>query len=162
MRLFVPWMVAATIAAMPFGRGLTPARAHPDFTGAWTLDPAKSEGPMIPTSGTLKVTQDEKSMKVERTTTAMGMTRSGTAIYALDGSPSKNTVSANGQSIDFNSTAEWSDNVLVIKTTADVGGGAFAGTERYSLSDDKKTLVIASDASIGGQSVTGKQTFVKQ
>ena len=58
--------------------------------------------------------------------------------------------------------AEWSADVLVIKTTADFGGGAFSGTERYSLSDDKKTLVIASEASIGGQSVAGKQTFVKQ
>ena len=77
MRLFVPWMLAATIAAIPFGRGTTAARAHPDFTGTWTLDPAKSEGPMVPTSATLKVTQDEKSMKVERTTTAMGMTRTG-------------------------------------------------------------------------------------
>jgi len=162
MRLFVPWILAATIAAIPFGRGTTAARAHPDFTGAWTLDPAKSEGPMVPTSATLKVTQDEKSMKVERTTTAMGMTRSGTATYALDGSPSKNTVNANGQSVDFNSTAEWNDNVLVIKTTADFGGGAFAGTERYSLSDDKKTLTIASEATIAGQSVAGKQTFVKQ
>ncbi len=163
MRLFVPWMLAATIAAIPVGRSATSSRAHPDFTGAWTFDPAKSEGPMVPTSATLKVTQDEKSMKVERTTTAMGMTRSGTATYALDGSPSKNTINANGQNVDFNSTAAWSDNVLVIKTTADFGGGgAFSGTERYSLSDDKKTLVIASEASIGGQSVAGKQTFVKQ
>jgi hypothetical protein len=162
MRLFVPWMLAATVAAIPFGRGTIAARAHPDFTGTWTLDPAKSEGPMVPTSATLKVTQDEKSMKVERTTTAMGMTRTGTATYALDGSPSKNTVSANGQSVDFNSTAEWSENVLVIKTTADFGGGAFSGTERYSLSDDKKTLVIASEATIGGQSVAGKTTFAKQ
>jgi hypothetical protein len=163
MRLFVPCMLAAAIAAVPFGRGATPSRAHPDFTGSWTLDPAKSEGPMVPTSATLKVTQDEKSMKVERTTTAMGMTRSGTATYALDGSPSKNAVSiAAGQNVDFNSTAEWSDNVLVIKTTAELGPGPFSGTERYSLSDDKKTLVIASEASIGGQSVAGKQTFVKQ
>ncbi len=162
MRLFVPWMLAATLAAVPFGRDATHWRAHPDFTGTWTLDPAKSEGPMVPTSATLKVTQDEKSMKIERTTTAMGMTRSGTATYALDGSPSKNAVSANGQNVDFNSIAAWSDDVLVIKTTADFGGSPFSGTERYSLSDDKKTLVIASEASIAGQSVVGKQTFVKQ
>ena len=161
MRLFVPLLLAATVAVVPSKRA-TFSRAHPDFTGSWTLDPAKSEGPMVPTSATLKVTQDEKSMKVERTTTAMGMTRSATATYALDGSPSKNTVSANGQNIDFNSTAEWSDNVLVIKTTADFGGGSFSGTERYSLSDDKKTLTIASDATIAGQTATGKQTFIKQ
>jgi len=162
MRLFVPWMLAATIAALPVGLGVTPTRAHPDFSGTWTLDPAKSEGPMIPTSATLKITQDEKSMKIERTVTMMGTTRSTTSNYALDGSPSKNTVSAQGQSVDFNSTATWSENVLVIKTTADFGGSPFSGTERYSLSDDKKTLVIAGEASVGGQSVNTKQTFVKQ
>jgi len=161
MRLFVPWMLAATIAAVPVGR-FTPSRAHPDFSGAWALDPAKSEGPMIPTSATLKITQDEKSLKVERTVTAMGNTASSTSTYALDGSPSKNTVTAQGRSVDFNSTAEWSENILVIKTSADFGGNAFSGTERYSLSDDKKTLVIAGEASIGGQSITTKQTFAKQ
>jgi hypothetical protein len=164
MRLFVPWMLAATIAALPVGggRGVTPTRAHPDFSGTWTLDPAKSEGPMIPTSATLKITQDEKSMKIERTVTMMGATQSRTSNYALDGSPSKNTISGNGQSVDFNSTAAWSDNVLVIKTTGDMGGNPFTGTDRYSLSDDKKTMVIAGELSIGGQSVNTKQTFVKQ
>jgi hypothetical protein len=160
MRRFVPWILALTTAAA--APRVHSARAHPDFSGAWTLDVSKSEGPMVPTSATLKVTQTEKSMVVERTTTAMGMTRTANNTYALDGSPSKNTVNANGTSVDFNSTAEWNENVLVIKTTADFGGNAFAGTERYSLSDDKKTLTIASEASIGGQSVAGKQTFVKQ
>jgi hypothetical protein len=162
MRLFVPWVLAAAVAAVPVGHGVTPPRAHPDFSGTWALDTAKTEGPMVPTSATLKITQDEKSMKVERTVTAMGTTASTTSTYALDGSPSKNTVSGNGRSVDFNSTAAWSENVLVIKTTADFGGNAFSGTERYTLSDDKKALVIAGEASIGGQSVNTKQTFVKQ
>jgi hypothetical protein len=162
MRLFVPWVLAATIAVVPFAHGVAPSRAHPDFSGTWALDPAKSEGPMLPTSATLKITQDEKSMKVDRTVTAMGTTASTTSTYALDGSPSKNMVSGNGRSVEFNSTAEWSENVLVIKTAADFGGNAFSGTERYTLSDDKKTLVIAGEASIGGQSVNTKQTFVKQ
>ena len=159
MRRFTPWILAMTTAA---AAPSAPARAHPDFSGTWTLDVSKSEGAMLPTAATLKVTQTEKSIVVERTTTAMGMTRSGTSTYALDGSPSKNTVNANGANVDFNSTAAWDDNVLVIKTTADFGGGSFAGTERYSLSEDKKTLVIASDVSLAGQSMSGKQTFVKQ
>lgn len=154
-------MLMLTTLAAVRGAGSKPL-AHPDFTGSWTLDVSKSEGTMLPTSATLKITQNEKSMSVERTTTAMGMTRTGTANYALDGSPSKNTVNANGTNIDFNSSAAWSDDVLVIKTTADFGGGSFSGTERYSLSDDKKTLTIASEASVSGQSMSGKQTFVKQ
>jgi hypothetical protein len=161
MRRVVPLLFAlATLAAVPGPR--TAARAHPDFTGTWSLDPSKSEGQMVPTSATLKVTQTDKSLTIERTAMAMGMTRTGTSTYALDGSASKNSVNAGGTNVDFNSTTAWSDNVLVIKTTAEIGGGSFSGTERYSLSDDKKTLVIASEGSLGGQSFTGKQTFVKQ
>jgi hypothetical protein len=152
-------LMLTTLAAV---RGRPNRLAHPDFTGTWTLDVSKSEGTMLPTSATLKVTQTDKSLTIERATTAMGMTRSGTATYALDGSPSKNTVNANGTNIEFNSTAAWSDDVLVIKTTADFGGGSFVGTERYSLSEDKKTLTIANEASVSGQSMSGKQTFVKQ
>ncbi len=164
MRRVASWTCAllmlATVAAVR-GPSLS-RRAHPDFSGTWNLDVSKSEGPMVPTSATLKVTQADKTLTIERTTTAMGMTRSGTSTYNLDGSPSKNTVNANGANVDFNSTAAWNDDVLVIKTTADFNGGTFSGTERYSLSDDKKTLVIASEASVAGQSYTGKQTFVKQ
>ena len=161
MRRFVPWLLAVTTAAAAPWGGASPL-AHPDFSGTWNLDPAKSEGPMVPTSSTLKITQTDKSMAIERTTTAMGMTRTAHVNYALDGSVSKNTVNANGANVDFNSTAEWSDNVLVIKTTADLGGAPFSGTERYSLSDDKKTLTLANEASVGGQAVSGKLTFVKQ
>ncbi len=150
----------ATVAAVRGPR--LPVPAHPDFSGTWNLDVAKSEGPMLPTSATLKMTQSDKTLTIERTTTAMGMTRSGSSTYNLDGSPSKNTVSANGAQVEFNSTAEWSDNVLVVKTTADVGVGKFSGTERYSLSDDKKTLVINSESAIGAQSFSAKQTFAKQ
>jgi hypothetical protein len=161
MRRFVPLLLAAaTTAAAPWTSPRS--AAHPDFSGTWTLDVAKSEGPMLPTASTFKITQTEKSMTVERTTTMMGMTRSSTSTYALDGSVSKNTVSANGSNVDFNSTAEWNDNVLVIKTTGDFGGGAFSGTDRYSLSEDKRTLVIANEGSMAGQTMSGKQTFAKQ
>jgi len=135
--------------------------AHPDFSGTWNLDVAKSEGPTTPTSGTLKVTQTDKAVTVDRTTTAMGMTRSSTSVYNLDGSTSKNTVNAMGTNVEFSSTVEWSDDVMVIKTTAPIGPG-FSSTEKWTLSDDKKTLVIAGDAVIGPQTVSSKQTFAKQ
>ncbi|HEY2164039.1 MAG TPA: hypothetical protein VGH04_08620 [Gemmatimonadaceae bacterium] len=160
MSRFVPWiLMLTTLAAMPSRR--SPARARPDFSGSWAFDLAKSEGQMLPTSATLKVTQTDKQLTVERTTTQSGITRSAKSTYNLDGSPSKNSVEANGSSVDFNSTTEWTENVLVIKTTANIGPG-FSGTERWSLSDDKKTLVIAADASIGPQNMTAKQAFTKQ
>jgi hypothetical protein len=158
-RLALWLMTLTTLAAMPTFSPHT--RAHPDFSGAWAFDVSRSEGQNLPTSATLKITQTDKQLVVERTTTQAGMTRSGKSTYNLDGSPSKNTVDANGTNIDFNSTADWVENVLVVKTTANIGPG-FSGTEHWSLSDDKKNLVITAEASIGPQTVTAKQSFSKQ
>ena len=63
MRRFVPLLLAAaTAAAAPWTSPRS--AAHPDFSGTWTLDVSKSEGPMLPTASTFKITQTEKSMIV--------------------------------------------------------------------------------------------------
>lgn len=162
MRRLVPLVVAvSTLATLGAAAPRAARHAHPDYSGTWNLDAAKSEGPMNPTSATLKVTQTDKAVTVDRTATASGMTRSSTSVYNLDGSTSKNTVNAMGTNVEFSSTVEWSDDVMVIKTTAPIGPG-FSSTERWTLSDDKKTLVIAGDAAIGPQTMASKQTFAKQ
>ena len=162
MRRWVPLVVAVgTLATLGAAAPRVARLAHPDYSGTWNLDAAKSEGPMNPTSATLKVTQTDKTVTVDRTVSANGMTRSSTSVYNLDGSTSKNTVNAMGSTVEFSSTVEWNGDVMVIKTTAPIGPG-FSSTERWTLSDDKKTLVIAGDAVIGPQTVSNKQTFAKQ
>lgn len=162
MRRLVPVVLAVSALATLGAAAPRLARhAHPDFSGAWNLDVSKSEGPMTPTSATLKVTQTDKAVTVDRTVNAQGMTQSRTSVYNLDGSTSKNTVNAMGTNIEFSSTVEWNGDVMVVKTTAPIGPG-FSSTEKWTLSDDKKTLVIAGDAVIGPQTVSSKQTFAKQ
>lgn len=163
MRRFVPLMLAltalATVAATPSRRG-TPA-VTADFSGSWTFDASKSEGPMLPTAATLKIAQNEKTITVDRSTTAAGMTRTSTNVYNLDGSVSKNTVNAMGSNVEFSSTLEWNGDILVVKTTAPVGPGLTI-TEKWSLSGDKKTLTIDGDAAVGPQTMSSKQVFTKQ
>jgi hypothetical protein len=162
MRRLVPLFLAVgTLATLGAAAPRFARHAHPDFSGTWNLDVAKSEGPMTPTSATLKVTQTDKSVTVDRTVSAQGMTQSRKSVYSLDGSTSKNTVNAMGTDVEFSSTVEWSGEVMVIKTTAPLGPG-FSSTEKWTLSDDKKTLVIAGDAVIGPQTMSSKQTFAKQ
>lgn len=162
MRRLVPLILAAgALATLGAAAPRIARHAHPDFSGTWTLDASKSEGQMTPTSATLKVTQTDKTVTVDRTASAQGMTQSRTSVYNLDGSMSKNTVNAMGTNVEFSSTVEWKGDVMVVNTTAPVGPGLTL-TENWTLSDDKKTLVIAGDAVIGPQTMSSKQTFSKQ
>ena len=61
---------------------------HPDFTGKWTLDPASAQGPMVPTSMTITVVQDAKTIKLaSAASTTMGEQKAEQTVN-LDGSPS--------------------------------------------------------------------------
>src|SRR5690242_18973838 len=102
MRRLVPLvLVVSTLATLGAAAPRLARHAHPDFSGTWSLDVSKSEGPMTPTSATLKVTQTDKSVTVDRTVNAQGMTQSRTSVYNLDDSPSKNMVNAMGTDVEF-------------------------------------------------------------
>jgi hypothetical protein len=160
MRRLVPLLfLFTTISAAPALRRA--AHAHPDFSGTWAFDATKSEGPMLPTSAQLKVTQTEKTLTVERTATTMAGTQTATFNYALDGSVSKNTGGGGGMTVEFTSTTEWDGEVLVIKTTANLST-AFSQTERWTLAADKKVLTQDGQISVGTQSATAKLTYNKQ
>ncbi len=135
--------------------------AHPDFSGKWTLDPKSVEGPMAPTAATLVVKQDEKSLKIDQSaSTAMG-DASVSMTFNLDGSQSKNSISAQGMSLDMMSTAAWDGPALVIKTSAEIQGQSLNQTERWTLDKDGKTLHLQRDAEAGGQSMSMKMAFTR-
>src|SRR4051812_20518758 len=104
MRRFVPIMWTLAALTTPLSAQKSSA-AHPDLVGSWTLDPKKSEGTGLPQSMTLKVAKDQKVMTINRVgMTEMGEQRS-TLIVNLDGSPTKNTITTQGASIDLFLTA---------------------------------------------------------
>ena len=95
MRRLVSTLFALATLAAPLA-----AQTHTDFSGKWVLDPKSVENGMGPTSMTLTVKQDAKTITIESAaTSAMGDQKS-TIVYNVDGSESKNTVGGAGGSVD--------------------------------------------------------------
>jgi len=157
--------IAAFVAllAAPLALPLAAQAQHPDFSGKWTYDQSASSQTMMggPVSMTMVVTQTDKSLKNEQSAkTPMG-DQSATLTYALDGSPSKNTVDAQGTPLALNSTAVWDGSTLVITTDAEIQGQALHTVERWSLDATGKVLTLNGDISVAGQSMTQKRVFNK-
>lgn len=158
MRRLVPILFAiATVAAGPVA-----AQSHPDFSGKWSLDPSKSEGPTVPPSSELTVTQSAKAMTVARTAPGPNGPMTSTLVFQLDGTTSKNTVGGNGMALDLNSTTAWDGPALVISTTAPAMQGGLKQTERWSLEDGGKQLTVKGDIAVSGQTASVKLVYLKK
>ena len=158
-RLAVALLTAVASAAPLVAQG-----THPDFTGKWSLDVAKLDGPMAQagiTSGTLTITQDAKVMKQDQAmSSAMGSTNNSLT-YSLDGSESKNTVTQGPMSMNMTSKTSWDGSTLVINTKSEIQGNPYERTDRYTLDSTGKLLTIESSFSVMGQSMAVKQIFNK-
>ena len=157
-----PTLYAFLALALASVSSLPAQTTHPDFSGTWLLDSAKSQAPTLPATSTLSVTQSDKLLTIEQTSSSAMGSRTTKLVYRIDGSPSKNTFPApGGGSIDFNSNVDWSGQTLVITTTADLNGG-FKQVERWTVSDGGKQLVVNGDIAVSGQSATAKMVYTKK
>ena len=153
--------------ALVFLSSAVPAIAHAqstpsDFSGTWVLQPGKSQGPVVPQSAQLVVTQSGKLLAYEQTSTTPAGTRTNKLSYHIDGTASKNpTAGPGGATIDFNSTTAWDGPTLVITTTADLAGG-FKQVERWTMSADGKELTIVGDVAVSGQTATARMSYAKK
>ena len=139
------------------------AQAHPDFSGKWSLDP-KSLPAGVPAGFTMVATvkQDEKTFNVDVVAnTPMGEQKRSTVVN-LDGTPTKNTMTTPGGSVELSSTATWEGPTLAVTTSGDIQGNAMVLSDKWSLGADKKTLELESTVSAGGQKQTSKLSFIKQ
>jgi hypothetical protein len=157
MRRFATLVFALAAAASP----LAAQSAHPDFSGKWVLDPKSVEGPVAPTSATMVIVQNAKILKMDQSISSSMGDQKASLSFNLDGSASKNSVSAQGMTVELNSTAAWEGAALVVKTTADIQGQALTQTERWTVDPDGKTLRVQRDASAAGQSMTMKMVFTR-
>jgi len=98
--------LALVVVAVAFAQG------KPNFSGKWTPEQAAAGGGGRGGGGPMTVTQDDKTLTVERTTQA-GTTK---AVYNLDGTESKNEMSMRGQTMTSTSTCKWDGAKLVITT----------------------------------------------
>lgn len=121
------------------------AEAAPNFSGTWTLNPAKGAnlGMMAAVQETITVAQTADKLTVEHAATFQGDTTKRTVNYDLTGKPVMNPAAMGG---DAETVAKWDGDKLVATWTSE---GAIAGTkvtrsETWSLAADGQSLSVES------------------
>ncbi len=132
------WLV---VAVLVLSASTLFAQSKPNFSGEWTLAPAKSDFGMMPapSSAVQKVTHNEPQLKVLSTQTNDMGTMTTDSTYTIDG---KECVNKGPMESEVKSTLKWDGQVLVIESKLDFGGNAVAITNRWALSEDGKTLTV--------------------
>jgi hypothetical protein len=131
---------AALVAILCAGAMGLPAADKPDFSGEWTLNASKSDfGPMpAPEKMIRKVEHKDPDLKITTTTAAQGNERKNEAAYKTDGSESVNK-SGSGES---KSVVKWEGANITIATKREIQGMTIEQNEKWTLSEDGKTLTI--------------------
>jgi len=117
--------------------------AKPDFSGTWEADLAASQtGQMSYSRMALTLTHAEPKITVRAEVTGDFGTFASELACATDGSP------CTGK--DVTGSTKWDGATLVMQRVASVQGTSVKVTERWTLSEDKKTLAadrqVAADA----------------
>jgi hypothetical protein len=116
------------------------AQAKPNFTGEWKLNLSKSEfGPIpAPNSRTDKITHEEPNVKVSTSSSTPNGDFTAELKYTTDGKESTNEIRGN----TIKSSAKWEGDALVINSKGSFGGNDLTITDKWTLSEDGKTLTI--------------------
>ena len=148
MRFLCLFLLASPLAAQ------SPAVKHPDLTGTWVLDAAKTvvDGPVpAPSAATYVVGGHGDSItvniKVSDVTGDMTLTR----LYATDGYAWTNYMTYQGTQLTLSSVLKWNGAVLSIVTTTDFGGTPVQQSETWTLGVDGKTLTAATTTNVAGE-----------
>jgi hypothetical protein len=130
-----------TLLAIAAFAALATAADKPNFSGSWKMDPDKSTfGPIPPpTSMSRKIDHNDPALNfVEERSAAQG-DQTLTFKYTTDGKETTNELMGN----PVKGTANWDGAALVIAMKADFGGNEIKLTDKWTLSDDGKTLTDA-------------------
>lgn len=103
------------------------AQTKPDFSGTWTLDPARSDPPPQGRGGgggggmggaplTIKMTENELTITTEGRQGPVTMT------YKLDGTETRNQVMGRGGPSEAKSKTKWDGSSLVTEETRTING----------------------------------------
>lgn len=128
-------MAAALSLALSSG-----ALAKPNFTGEWKMNADKSDfGPMPPPEKFERnISHDDPSMKWSQVQVGPQGEVKSEMSYTTDGKPSVNKTPRG----EITGTAAWDGDVLTITTKREFQGMEITQAERWSLSEDGKTLTI--------------------
>lgn len=151
---------AAVVLTMVLAAVSSIAQSRPSFAGKWTYVPGPNAAPA--SRGRLgqdfTVSQDDKTL----TTTSDNPERPDlNAVYNLDGTETRSSITFDGRSIERVSKARWDGSKLVIASTTTVGGSnPYDATQTWSL-DASGNLIIEMSSNMGGTAITAKTTFKK-
>ena len=137
------------------------AQAVPNLSGTWVLQADKSSFGMMPApqSRTDVIDHQEPKLTIKRTATdANGQTTTTEFGYAVDGQPYKNMAGPT----EVTSRLHWEGAILVSVSTATAPQGEVTITDRYTLSEDGKTLTQQRTLSIAGQEIAQTIVLAKQ
>src|SRR5262245_54831293 len=127
-------------------RAAGPERHHPDFSGTWVMDPARSESARAPdanriTSATVTIAQTPEEVRLDSI-------RNGVhefARYPLVAPESPRAVGTTGS---VGSVVEWDGDTLITLTPHEVNGMAVTTTERRTLSANRKEMTVVTSLQI--------------
>ena len=136
------------------------AQAKPNFSGDWKMNVAKSEFGMMPapTSSVQKITHSDPDLKLTITQVSERGEFTSNNAYTTDGKECVNK----GRMGEIKSKLKWDGDALVIESKADFGGNDVTITDKWSLSEDGKTLTINRHFASSQGEGDAKQVFEKQ
>ena len=128
----------STLFVIAAAAGLALAADKPDFSGTWKMDPDKSVfGPIPPpTSMTRVIDHKDPAVKVDQTQVGLQGEIKVSYKYSTDGTETTNSFIGN----ELKSKATWDGKNLLIASTANMGGAEVKLKDKWTLSDDGKTL----------------------
>ena len=131
-------LVLAAAAAVLLLAG--PLAAKPNFTGDWKLNATKSSfGDFpAPSSLTMKIAHEEPGLKVAMAMVSEYGEWNTEAAYTTDGKECVNKM----RETESKSVLKWDAETLMFNTKAEFGGNPMTIDDKWSLSEDGKTLTI--------------------
>ncbi len=150
-----PAAPAAPAAPMISGNG-----PHPNFSGTWKLDVAKSDfGPLPgPESRVDKIEQSDNLVKDTYQAKGQEGDMSGELSYTTDGKESVNKFRGN----EMKGTAVWDNAELVVNNKLSMDGNDIEVRTKWDLSADGKTLTMAAHIMSPMGELEQKLVFARQ
>ncbi|MGA2327375.1 MAG: hypothetical protein ABSH05_13915 [Bryobacteraceae bacterium] len=129
LAVLIPASLAVALAAAP-----------PNFSGAWKVNLAKSDfGPRpAPNSASSKIDHKDPSLKVAGTEVGEQGERTFELNFSTDGAETTNQLGP----FTMKSKAHWEGNVLMVESKASTENGELAIKDKWTLSEDGKTLTV--------------------
>ncbi len=152
------WMVFCAVAALAVA--IPAAQAAPNLSGTWKLNAAKSDYGPIPPPDKMdrKITHEDPSLKMTTTQTGQQGEITTELAYTTDGKPSTNKTPRG----EVTGTAKWDGDVLVIDSKRKIQDMDISSNERWSVSEDGKTLTITTKLNTPQGDFEVKQVLEKQ